>query len=104
MRFTLHTFRASETIDAVIRLKGRHSYAKEEMSILRRAFDELNGKVVPRPGMQYKIPLPMEAVDEFGNLVETGSQYAEMIARADAASASPGVAGDNESRPMIDSV
>lgn len=71
MRYVLHQFRPSETIDAVIRLKGRHAYTNEEMRHLRRAFDELNGKIVPRPGMQYKIPLPFETVDEYGNLVDT---------------------------------
>ena len=71
MRTVLHTFRPSETIDAVIKLLGRHSYTKEEMRHLRRAFDQLNGFVVPKPGMQYKIPLPFETTDEFGNIVDT---------------------------------
>lgn len=71
MRYTLHRFRPTETIDAVIRLLGRHAYTKEEMRHLRRAFDELNGLIVPRPGMTYKIPLPFEAVDEYGNVVDT---------------------------------
>ena len=70
MRFVLHTFRPSETIDAVIRLLGRHAYTKGEMFHLRRAFDELNGLVVPRAGMTYKIPLPFEAVDDFGNVID----------------------------------
>lgn len=71
MRTVLHTFRPTETIDGVIKLLGRHSYTKEEMRHLRRAFDELNGFVVPKPGMQYKIPLPFETTDEFGNVVDT---------------------------------
>lgn len=33
------------------------------------AFDELNGKVVPRQGVTYKIPLPFETVDDYGNVV-----------------------------------
>ena len=70
MKFILHKFRASETIDAVIRLKGRHAYTKDEMHHLRRAFDEMNGKIVPKPGMVYKIPLPFEVTDEFGNVVD----------------------------------
>ena len=70
MKFVLHTFRASETIDAVIRLKGRHRYTKAQMVALRRAFDEMNGKIVPRPGMQYKIPMPFEVTDDFGNVID----------------------------------
>lgn len=71
MRFVLHTFRPTETIDAIIRLKGRHAYSKTEMKHLQRAFDDLNGKIVPKPGMTYKIPLPFETTDEFGNLIDT---------------------------------
>ena len=71
MRYTIHTFRPTETIDAVIRLKGRHSYSNEEMASLRLAFNKLNGRIVPRPGMTYKIPLPFEVVDEFGEIVQT---------------------------------
>jgi hypothetical protein len=70
MRFVLHTFRATETIDAVIRLKGRHAYTKSEILQLRKEFDRLNGLVVPRPGMTYKIPLPFETVDDFGNVID----------------------------------
>lgn len=58
MRFVLHKFRPSETIDAVIRLLGRHNLSAEEMIPLRAAFDELNGKEVPKPGVTFKIPLP----------------------------------------------
>lgn len=108
MKFVLHTFRASETIDAVIRLKGRHSYTKAQMTVLRRAFDDLNGKIVPRPGMQYKIPLPMETVDEFGNLINTAPRFVELMDRADAAleaaSATPGDADTPESMEVVDSV
>lgn len=49
---------------------------------LRRAFDELNGLVVPRAGMTYKIPLPFEAVDDFGNVID--------ITPEDTDSATPG--------------
>jgi hypothetical protein len=58
MRFTLHCFRPSETIDAVIRNLGRHNLSKEEMQVLREQFNQLNGNSVPRPGMTFKIPLP----------------------------------------------
>lgn len=61
MNFTLHKFRPGETIDAVIRLKGRHSYTHEELKALRVCFNELNGLAVPRPGQTFKIPL--ESVD-----------------------------------------
>lgn len=67
--FTLHTFRPSETIEAVIRLNGRHDLTKKQLRHLMVAFDELNGKIVPRPGMTYKIPKPFETVDDFGNVV-----------------------------------
>ncbi len=104
MRFVLHTFRASETIDAVIRLMGRHNYTSDEMVSMRLAFDQLNGKIVPRPGMQYKIPLPLETVDEFGSVVSTISVLTETAAVEDTAQASPGVAGSNEPAKVIDSV
>jgi hypothetical protein len=71
MRFVLHTFRPTETIDAVIRLVGRHSLSKVELLQLRNAFNELNGEIVPRPGMTYKIPLPFEVTNEFGDVVFT---------------------------------
>lgn len=71
MRYTVHTFRPTETIDAVIRLKGRHNLTHAELLHLRRAFNELNGFVVPRQGMTYKIPLPFEVVDDFGVVIDT---------------------------------
>jgi hypothetical protein len=70
MRFVLHTFRPTETIDGVIRLLGRHAYTKGEMRHLRKAFDRMNGMIVPKPGMTYKIPLPFEVTDDYGNLVD----------------------------------
>jgi hypothetical protein len=73
MRFVLHTFRPTETIDAVIRLVGHHSLSKVELLQLRNAFNELNGEIVPRPGMTYKIPLPFEVTNEFGDVVFTTS-------------------------------
>lgn len=42
-----------------------------ELAYLRQAFNELNGNIVPRQGMTYKIPLPFEATDDFGNVVDT---------------------------------
>lgn len=57
MNFILHTFRPGETIDAVIRLRGRHNYTHEELKALRAQFNELNGLTVPRPGQVFKIPL-----------------------------------------------
>jgi len=57
MNYILHTFRPSETIDAVIRLKGRHNYTREEIIVLRQRFNEMNGLIVPRPGQVFKIPL-----------------------------------------------
>jgi hypothetical protein len=71
MQYTLHTFRPTETIDAVIRLKGRHNLTHSDLIPLRKAFDDLNGLIVPRPGMTYKIPLPFDAIDDFGNIVDT---------------------------------
>jgi hypothetical protein len=69
-RYTTHVFRPTETIDAVLRLKGRHSLTHEELAYLRVIFNDINGKVVPRPGMTYKIPLPLETTDDFGNIVD----------------------------------
>jgi len=85
MRYKLHTFRPTETIDGVIRLLGRHAYTAGEMKHMRRAFDQMNGFIVPRPGMVYKIPLPFEVTDDFGVLVDTTPEYDE-----DADSATPG--------------
>ena len=58
--FVLHTFRPTETIDAVIKLLGRHNYSTEEMAELRSAFNTLNDSNVPRPGAQFKIPMLQE--------------------------------------------
>lgn len=71
MLYVLHTFRPFETIDGVIRLLGRHNLSKSELIVLRQSFDDLNGKIVPRPGMTYKIPCPYETTDDFGNVVAT---------------------------------
>lgn len=100
MRFVLHTFRPTETIDGVIRLLGRHAYTKDEMRHLRRAFDKLNGLIVPKPGMVYKIPLPFETTDEFGNVVDTTPAEDDQ----DVGAASPGVAGSPEPTKVVDSV
>lgn len=56
--FVLHCFRPSETIEAVLRLRGRHNLTKEELRYLMVQFEKLNGKIIPRPGMTFKIPLP----------------------------------------------
>jgi hypothetical protein len=77
-KYILHTFRASETIDAVIRLLGRHNLSKAELVPLRKAFDELNGQIVPKPGMTYKIPLPFEVTDEFGSVIDTTPEILEI--------------------------
>ena len=69
MRYVYHTFRPTETIDAVLRLLGRHNLTKAELLPLREAFNELNEKIVPKPGMLFKIPLPFEADDGFGNII-----------------------------------
>lgn len=58
MRYIEHTFRPTETIDSVIRLRGRHNLTKEELQVLREEYNRLNGEAVPRPGMLVKIPLP----------------------------------------------
>jgi len=57
MRFVLHTFRPTETIDAVFRLLGRHNYTREELKLLHVEFNTLNNNRVPKPGIEFKIPL-----------------------------------------------
>lgn len=71
MRYVLHKFRPTETIDAVIRLLGRHNLTQDQVLILRQEFNKINGRIVPRPGMTYKIPLPFETTDDFGNVIPT---------------------------------
>lgn len=56
-RYVSHTFRPGDTIDAVIRLKGRHNLTQAEMIPLRESFNEMNVAEVIRPGMTCKIPL-----------------------------------------------
>lgn len=70
-RYVLHTFRPSETIAGVIRLLGRHNLSRPQLNTLLREFDEMNGRVVPKPGMTYKIPLPFEVTDDYGDVVPT---------------------------------
>jgi len=67
--FVLHRFRPTETIDAVMRLKGRHNYTLEELIILRERFNRLNGLHVPKVGDVYKIPILEE------NGVSTDPEY-----------------------------
>jgi hypothetical protein len=55
--YVSHTFRPGDTIDAVIRLKGRHNLTQAEMIPLREAFNRMNQLGVIRPGMSCKIPL-----------------------------------------------
>ena len=64
----LHCFRPSETIEAVLRLKGRHNYTKEELSYLVAVFNELNGQTVPRPGMTLKVPILTGPESEGGEI------------------------------------
>lgn len=61
----LHCFRPSETIEAVLRLKGRHNYTRQELNLLVEEFNALNGGAMPRPGMTFKIPL-LDAVESEG--------------------------------------
>ena len=56
--YKIHIFRPGETIDAVIKLLGRHNLSLAEMIPLRQKFNVLNNGVLPRPGMTFKIPLP----------------------------------------------
>ena len=62
--FVLHKFRPTETIDAVMRLKGRHNYTLEELVVLRARFNRLNGAIVPYPGDTFKIPLELLPIDD----------------------------------------
>lgn len=57
-----------QTIDAVIKLKGRHNLSLLEMNFLRQKFNELNGEQVIRPGMTCKIPLPDDEVENEGGI------------------------------------
>lgn len=57
MDYIQHTFRASETIDAVLKLRGRHDYTQEELVILRAKFNEVNGLRVPRAGDTFLLPV-----------------------------------------------
>lgn len=65
MDFIEHKFRPSETIDAVLRLKGRHDHTPQDLVILRKRFNELNGTRVPHPGEVFKIPL-LQSPEEKG--------------------------------------
>lgn len=62
MRFVLHQFRPGETIDAILRLLGRHNYTRDEMIEVREEFERINITEVPRVGTVFKIPIkdPLE--------------------------------------------
>ncbi len=66
--FKLHTFRPGETIDAVIKLLGRHNLTKAEMAPLRQRFNELNDGRVPRPGESFRIPSVTEVAEDSGHV------------------------------------
>ncbi len=64
----LHCFRPTETIEAVLRLVGRHNYTKEELRYLVKVFNELNGEILPRPGMMLKVPVMPGPESEGGEI------------------------------------
>lgn len=100
MRYVYHTFRATETIDGVIRLLGRHAYTKEELDSLRKVFNEINETIVPRPGQRFKIPLPLEADDGFGNVLEV----TPVLSNPGTDQATPGDDRSHEPATVVDSV
>lgn len=57
MEYIHYKFRPSETIDAVLRLIGRHDYSEDELKVLRQIFNEMNGTRVPKVGEVFKLPL-----------------------------------------------
>lgn len=73
--FTLHKFRPTETVDAVMRLLGRHNYTSAELVVLRKRFNELNGAIIPKPGEIFKIPLELITVDDFGSVVDVSANF-----------------------------
>lgn len=76
LHYVLHQFRPSETVDAVLRLRGRHNYTPEEILTFREKFNELNGLRVPRVGDVYKIPVEELVVDNFGQLLNVAQAAA----------------------------
>ena len=73
MHFILHKFRPGETIDAVIKLKGRHDFTPSQIEVARRRFNELNGQIVPRAGQVFKIPTQELVTDDFGNVIDVST-------------------------------
>jgi hypothetical protein len=57
MDFILHTFRPTETVDAVLKLMNRHDMPRDILLVLRQSFNQLNGMAVPRVGQTFKIPV-----------------------------------------------
>lgn len=57
MKYIMHQFRPTETINSVIKLLGRHDYSFEEMQVLLCEFNLINEKRVPHPGDPFKIPI-----------------------------------------------
>jgi hypothetical protein len=75
MRYTLHCFRPGDTIDAVLRVLGRHNLTQSELVALREQFNLLNDRALPRPGMTFKIPLPDDDRGQHGQVfVETDDE------------------------------
>lgn len=66
--YVSHCFRPSETIEAVLRLRGRHSYTKAELDLLMREFNRVNGEVIPRPGQTFQVPVLPETESEGGEI------------------------------------
>ena len=56
MKYIMHAFKQSETIQSVIHLKNNHDVTKDEMLFLMAQFNVLNNQAVPTLGVQYKIP------------------------------------------------
>jgi len=79
MHYTLHKFRPGDTIDAVIRLKGRHDFTPTQIVEARVRFNEMNGSIVPRAGEVFKIPIPELVVDDFGDVIEVPKLVTEVV-------------------------
>lgn len=71
MNYVLHCFIPGQTLEAVIKLKGRHDLPKTEVLKLVEMFNELNSSPVIRAGMTLKIPLPLDQQAESeGGLID----------------------------------
>jgi hypothetical protein len=52
-----HMFMPGDTVSGAIKKNNFYDVTKEEMNLLLKSFNTINGDKLPRPGMHFMIPI-----------------------------------------------